>query len=62
MLFCSCVFGGLKLDNCEKVTNDCMFVDTDSITGFHQRFTTYQLRDRFIVYFRRLFIVSSIEF
>merc|ERR1711871_398528 len=42
-----------------RVTNDCMFVDTDSITGFHQRFTTYNLRDRlYWMYFRK--IVHSI--
>ena len=29
-----------------RVTNDCLFVDTDSITGFHQRFRTVDLRDR----------------
>ena len=42
-----------------RVTNDCMFVDTDSITGFHQRFTTYNLRDRlYWMYFNK--IVHSI--
>eukprot|EP01038_Epipyxis_sp_PR26KG_P004244 gene4244-6023_t len=42
-----------------RVTSDCKYVDTDSINGFHQRFSTEQLRNRiYAVYFRS--ILSSI--
>ena len=42
-----------------RVTNDCLFVDTDSIMGFHQRFRTEDLRDRlYWMYFQK--IVHSI--
>ena len=42
-----------------KVTHSCKFVDTASITGFHQRFTTENLRARlYWQYFRK--IVDSI--
>jgi hypothetical protein len=40
-----------------KVQNDCLFIDTDSITGFHQRFGTALLRIRlFEDYFREIVI------
>merc|ERR1711998_829522 len=40
-----------------RITQDCMFVDTDSITGFHQRFSTYNLRDRlYQIYFNKIVI------
>lgn len=40
-----------------KVQNDCLFIDTDSITGFHQRFGTALLRIRlFEDYFKEIVI------
>lgn len=42
-----------------RVTNNCKWVDTDSINGFHQRFATELLRERlYMTYFRQ--IVASI--
>jgi hypothetical protein len=42
-----------------KVVNQCKWIDTDSINGFHQRFATELLRDRiYQTYFRN--IVQSI--
>lgn len=42
-----------------KVFNQCKWVDTESINGFHQRFTTELLRERlYLTYFRQ--IVDSI--
>lgn len=38
-----------------RVTNDCKFVDTDSITGHFQRFRTEDLRDRlYWMYFNKV--------
>jgi len=42
-----------------RVRENCMWVDTDSINGFHQRFATQLLRERlYMTYFRQ--IVASI--
>lgn len=42
-----------------KVYNQCLWVDTESINGFHQRFATELLRERlYLTYFRQ--IVDSI--
>jgi hypothetical protein len=42
-----------------RVFNDCKWVDTESINGFHQRFATELLRERlYLTYFRQ--IVDSI--
>ena len=38
-----------------KVVENCLWIDTDSITGFHQRFKTELLRERlYWSYFRRI--------
>jgi len=38
-----------------RVTANCLWIDTDTVTGFHQRFKTELLRERlYWVYFRRI--------
>jgi hypothetical protein len=48
----------------KRITNDCKYVDTDSITGSYQRFETVRLRKKlYEMYFRRItdFIVNRAE-
>lgn len=38
-----------------RVAANCLWIDTDTITGFHQRFETFRLRERlYYMYFRRI--------